>query len=162
MGGWTVATRRKGGCPQIHRRHPVACDDEGCQAVELVGRRSPWSPAELDELRQRCGFSRRKVAAFLGVDKRTYQRWQHRGAPWWAGALLRYQAGLPPWQGWEGWRFADGAIWPPGYRYAVTPGQVLAVPYRLQLIAELKRQIRQFWEMDDQADASASHEGLRR
>lgn len=123
------------------------------QAVGPVVRHTgSVSPSELDDLRIRCWFSRRQAAAFLGVTKRTYQRWQHRGAPWWAGVLLRYQAGESPWEGWDGWRFGHGELWPPGYRQAVTPGQVLAVPYRMQLIADLKRQIREFWSLDDQAD----------
>lgn len=126
------------------------------------GRCRSVDPAELDDLRQRCGFTRRAAAAFLGVDKRTYQRWQHRGAPWWAGALLRYRAGVPPWGGWDGWLFGDGELWPPGYRSPVTPGQILAEPFRLQLIAELKRQIREFRGLADQTECQAALDSTRR
>lgn len=110
----------------------------------------PISPAELDELRLDCRFSGRQAAAFLGVSHRTWLRWKRTGAPGWVGAVLRVQSGLPPWDGWEGWRFGPGEMWPPGYRDPVTPGQVMAVPYRLQIIAALQRRIREFEGMSDQ------------
>lgn len=115
----------------------------------------------LDELRVRCGYSRNGVAEALGVTLRTWQRWQKGGAPGWAVHLLRIWAGESPWSGWEGWRFSDGEIWPPGYCAPVTPGQVLAVPYRLQIIAALKRRIREFEGMEDQTESRALLDNLQ-
>jgi len=123
-----------------------------------VARVGKVSSVELNEWRQRCGLTPRKTAERLGVTLRTWQRWQHDGAPGWVLALLRIWAGEPPWSGWEGWRFTEGKAWPPGYRNSVTPGQVLAVPYRLQQVAGLQRQVREFWAMDDQVEAQPEAE----
>lgn len=123
------------------------------QAVGPVGSPAPLAPDDLAELLMRCRLSSSEAAEFLGVTLRSLQRWRHSGGPVWVGHLLRYRAGDPPWQGWEGWQFGDGVAYPPGYVAEVTPGQIMAVPFRLQLIADLKRQVREFWEMDDQVNS---------
>ena len=97
-----------------------------------------------------CRFSADQAAGFLGVSVRTYRRWLRDKPPEWARLLLAIRAGFVPWDGWQGWQMVNDGIVPPGYRDAVTPGQIMAVPYRLQLIADLKRQIRQFGELGDQ------------
>lgn len=119
---------------------------------------SKITPAELDRLREGCRMTRKQAARFLRVDRTTYGRWQHRGAPWWVGLLLAYEAGVPPWSDWDGWSFSKGAIWPPGYRVPVIKGEILAIPYHHQLVAELKRQVREFRELDDQAQVQPSGE----
>lgn len=113
-------------------------------------KRSRFSAQELEDLRVECGFGCRDAAEHLGVSLPTWFRWRQQGAPDWALRLLRIQAGYPPWDGWDGWSFRNGELWPPGYRQPVTPGQVMAVPYRLQIIAALKRRIREFEGMTDQ------------
>lgn len=100
-------------------------------------------------------MSSEQVAAFLGVTVRTYRRWLRAKPPEWARLLMAIRAGFVPWDGWRGWRIVDDGIVPPGYRDSVTPGQIMAVPFRLQLIADLKTRIRQFAELDDQAAFNA-------
>lgn len=108
--------------------------------------------SSLRTLQYRCRMSNQEAAAFLGVTLRTYRRWLNDTPPEWARLLLAIRAGFVPWDGWQGWLMVDDGIVPPGYRDAVTPGQIMAVPFRLQIIADLKRQIRQFSGMADQAE----------
>ena len=108
--------------------------------------------SSLGTLQHRCWMSSQEAAEFLGVTLRTYRRWLKGKPPAWARLLLAIRAGYVPWDGWQGWQIVNEGIVPPGYRDPVTPGQIMAVPYRLQQLAELKRQIRQFAELDDQAE----------
>lgn len=130
---------------------------------------SPWfretyladKMSSLRALQYHCRMSPAEAAAFLGVTPRTYRRWLKGSPPEWARLLLAIRAGFVPWDGWQGWQMVNAGIVPPGYRDAVTPGQIMAVPFRLQQLADLKRQIRQFVGLDDQAafnaDALAQH-----
>lgn len=119
---------------------------------------SPWfldyyladKLSSLGSFQYHCRMTTPQAAAFLGVTVRTYRRWLKGKAPEWARLLMAIRSGYVPWDGWQGWQIVDTGIVPPGYRDAVTPGQIMAVPYRLQQLSELKRQIRQFGELDDQ------------
>jgi len=116
--------------------------------------------SSLRSLQHRCWMSNQDAADFLGVTLRTYRRWLKAKPPEWARLLMAIRAGYVPWDGWQDWQMVDDGIIPPGYRDVVTPGQIMAVPFRLQQLRELKRQIRQFAELDDQAEFN--HEILRR
>ncbi len=129
--------------------------------------KSPWfretyfadNLSSLGNLQYRCRLSKSEAAEFLGVTLRTYRRWLECKPPQWARLLLAIRGGFVPWDGWQGWLVVDDGIVPPGYRDPVTPGQIMAVPYRLQQIADLNRQIRQFAEMDDQEAFNAEFLG---
>lgn len=104
----------------------------------------------LGELQRRCRFTTDQAAAYVGVTRRTFDRWRKDGAPEWPRLLLAIRAGDLPWDGWRGWEMQDGALVPPGYRIGLAPGEILAMPYQYQLISELQRQIRTFRHLDDQ------------
>lgn len=108
--------------------------------------------SSLRSIQHRCWMDNQQAADFLGVSLRTYRRWLKGKPPAWARLLLAIRAGYVPWENWQGWQVVNDGILPPGYRDPVTPGQIMAVPYRLQQLAELKKQVRQFAEMDDQAE----------
>jgi len=110
----------------------------------------------LPELQARCRFTLHQAADFLGVSPETYRRWVSDRSPnVTAVRLLAIRAGHLPWDGWQGWQMVETGIVPPGYRDAITPGQIMAVPYRLQQLADLKRQIGAFAALDDQAAFNA-------
>lgn len=107
----------------------------------------------LRALQQRCRFTNDQAAAFCGISPHTYRRWltDRRPNPL-AVKLLAIQAGYVPWDGWQGWEVHGGRLFPPGYvRDGLKPGDLLAIPFRVQLLAEYERQIRRFDSMADQA-----------
>lgn len=107
----------------------------------------------LAELQERCRFTRNQTAEYLGVSVQTYRRWLNDRSPnVTAVRLLAIRAGYLPWPGWQDWEMHAGKLYPPGYRQGIGPGEILAVPYRMQLIAELQRQIREFNAMADQTE----------
>jgi transcriptional regulator with XRE-family HTH domain len=116
--------------------------------------------SSLADLQYRCRFSHSEAAAFLGVTVRTYRRWLASEPPPWARLLLAIRAGFVPWDGWQDWQVVNEGIIPPGYSDPVAPGDIMAVPFQLQQIAELRRQVREFVGLDDQAAFNA--EVLRR
>jgi DNA-binding XRE family transcriptional regulator len=93
------------------------------------------------------GWTAAQAAAWLGVHERTLRRIE-TGETRRAGPVLRaltLKAGElgALHTAWGGWRLApDGRLYPPGYRYGFVPGDILAEYFRIQLTAELQRQVR--------------------
>lgn len=105
-------------------------------------------------LQRRCRFTDRQAADFCLVALDTYRRWGRDRSPSpTAVRLLAIRAGFVPWPGWEGWEVDNGRLFAPGYsRGGLTPGDLNALPFRMQLLAEYERQIRAFWALADQGD----------
>jgi hypothetical protein len=96
----------------------------------------------LQELQERSRLTLHQAADFVGVLPETYRRClSGRNPNVTAVRRLTIRACYLPWPGWRDWEMRAGKLYPPGYRQGVRPGEILAVPYRLQLIAELKRQV---------------------
>ncbi len=107
---------------------------------------------EFEECRLESRLNDASAAVFLGVTVRTLQRWRNDGAPGWAMYMLRVHAGHLPWPGWEGWQVDNGHLFPPGYsRNGISPGDLYAVPFLNQLVAEYKKKARRLDGMFDQA-----------
>jgi hypothetical protein len=71
------------------------------------------------------------------VPLRTYRRWSAHGNPH-PGAvrLLALLAGFVPFEGWQGWEFDNGCLFPPGYsKNGLTPGDFFALVFQRQLIS---------------------------
>ena len=67
--------------------------------------------------------------------------------------MIRVHAGYLPWQGWDGWQVDNGYLFPPGFRrHGLKPGDINALPYLLQLVAEYQRKERDLRTMYDQAE----------
>lgn len=105
-------------------------------------------------LQHRCRFTDRQAAEFCLVAPDTYRRWGRDRSPSpTAVRLLAIRAGYVPWPGWESWEVHAGHLFPPGIaRGGLSPGELLALPFRLQLLAEYERQIRAFRALADQAE----------
>lgn len=101
-------------------------------------------------LQRLCRFSDLQAAEFCLVSPHTYRRWRHDRSPNpTAVRLLAVQAGYVPWTGWQGWLCRDRALWPPGWaQYAVSPGEITALPLLHQLIAEQRREL-DAWRASD-------------
>ncbi len=97
----------------------------------------------LPELRLRARLTRAQAADLCGVAPETFRRWCTDRPPNPAAVrLLAVLAGYVPWAGWEGWEVHSGILYPPGYtRNGIGPGQVLAIPFRDQLVTEYQRQL---------------------
>ncbi len=67
-------------------------------------------PAELTRLRLQTGLTVPEVLALAGITRRTWDRWQHTGAPLWMAALLRLHGGFLDPYGWAGWRLHRGRL----------------------------------------------------
>lgn len=108
----------------------------------------------LRDLQYRAQLSNAETAHFLGVTVRTLRRWQtpENTPPEWARLLLAMRGGYIPWDGWDDWHMqADGRLMPPHYfNQALDPWEIMAMPFQLQLLRELKRQVREFNGMPDQ------------
>jgi transcriptional regulator with XRE-family HTH domain len=98
----------------------------------------------LRDLQLRCGFSLREAADACLVSPETFRRWRNDRKPNpTAVRLLAILAGYVPWSGWRGWEMHRGLLFPPGYRRGgIGPGDIYAMPFERQLLAELKRQHR--------------------
>jgi len=99
----------------------------------------------LPALQHRCRMTDRQAAVFCLVAPETYRRWvrDRRPNPT-AVRLMAIMAGVVPWHGWQGWEMHRGLLFPPGYiRHGFQPGELLAIPFRLQLLAEYQRQVQQ-------------------
>lgn len=109
----------------------------------------------LPELQLRAGLTRNKAAALCGVSPETYRRWRTDRSPSLAAVrLLAIMAGYVPWPGWDGWEVHNGYLLPPGYtRYGINAGQILAIPFRDQLVTEYRRQLAEL--RPDPRDASS-------
>lgn len=78
------------------------------------------------------------------VSPETFRRWRsdRRPNPT-AVRLLAILGGYLPWAGWEHWEMHNGLLFPPGYsRRGIAPGDILALPFLLQLLDEYRRQTR--------------------
>lgn len=97
----------------------------------------------LVELQLRCRLTDAKAAALCGVSPETYRRWRTDRPPNLAAVrLLAILAGYVPWPGWQDWEVHNGHLFPPGYTWhGITPGQILAIPFREQLVTEYQRQL---------------------
>lgn len=115
----------------------------------------PDNLSSLAALQQRARLTAPEAAAWLGVTLRTYRRWLKAGAPQWARLLLALRGGHMPWPAWDGWRMTEAGLVPRGLREEWSPGDIMALPYLTQLVAELKRQVRHFRKLDDQAAFNA-------
>ncbi len=98
----------------------------------------------LNDLQQLCGFSLHEAADACLVSPETFRRWRSDREPNpTAVRLLAILAGYVPWPGWQGWEVHRGLLFPPGYRRGgIGPGDIYAMPFERQLLAELKRQLR--------------------
>lgn len=120
-------------------------------------------PRDLYRLRfGELGITAFQAAAWLGIHVRTYQR-QEQGrsslyGPLWRALALKagYLGDIHP--AWTGWRLSprDGRLYPPGYRYGLSAGEILSMPYLLALVLELQRQQRE-WAAN--ASANGEHQG---
>ena len=95
------------------------------------------------------GMTALQAAGWLGIHERTYRR-QERGqsrvsGPLWRALALKAGRLGEIHPAWSSWRLSprDGRLYPPGYRYGLAAGEILAVPYLQALVAELQRQKRE-------------------
>lgn len=98
-----------------------------------------------------------QAAALCFVSPHTYRRWRSDRQPNpMAVRLLSVLAGYVPWPGWSHWEMHDGLLYPPGYtRHGIRPGDVLAVPFRLQLLGAYEQKINQLeWELAQHGERS--------
>jgi hypothetical protein len=97
----------------------------------------------LSALQLCCRFTDRQAARMCCVSPETYRRWRRDRVPNpTAIRLMAILAGYVPWSGWDGWEVHNGSLFPPGYcRHGIRPGQILAIPFREQLVTEYQRQL---------------------
>lgn len=99
-------------------------------------------------LRIACGLTARQAADLAGVHRVTWKRWEtgRRPPPRWIWRLLDlYQvAGGLEFRGpFAGWRICpDGILYAPGIRRGFTAGEILSLPWLLQLVAALRADLR--------------------
>jgi len=95
----------------------------------------------LRELQLFAGLGTKHAAAACLVSPETFRRWRsdRRPNPT-ATRLLAILAGYVPWRGWAGWEVHNGLLFPPGYsRHGIAPGDIMALPFTLQLLGEYRR-----------------------
>jgi hypothetical protein len=97
----------------------------------------------LPELQLRCRLTDVSAANLCHVSPETYRRWKRDRLPNpTAVRLMAILAGYVPWPGWDGWEVHNGYLFPPGYvDRGITPGQILATPFREQLLSLYQRQL---------------------
>lgn len=92
------------------------------------------------------GLSVQILTMATGVHPDTARRWKRRGRipkHYQALITLHITGDLGAIErAWSGFRIAGGKIWTPE-NTSVTPGDVRAIPYRIQLVSELQRQLAQ-------------------
>lgn len=110
----------------------------------------------LRALQLRCGMTDRQAAAFCLVSPHTYARWgKDRDPNPTAVRLMAIMAGYVPWSGWADWEVHAGRLFAPGFsRHGLTAGDINAMHFKLQLLAEYERQVRAFNALADQAATS--------
>lgn len=101
--------------------------------------------------------------ALAGVHKTTFYRWLDGRArvPLAVLALLRVHAAqrLPSMgKEWDGWRFVGGQLYTPANE-SVSPGEILAMPYRRALIREQEKQIARLRALVEQLTAEVAQLG---
>ena len=118
------------------------------------------SLSTLTDLQRQARLDDRGTACFLGVSLRTVQRWRQRGrVPEWARLLLAMCGGHVPWPNWDGWHLGPDGLHAPGYlRGPIDPHEVMAMHFTRQEVAELRRQVRVFYGMADQATIPQAQE----
>lgn len=101
-----------------------------------------------------CRMTDAQAAEYCMVSPETYRRWGKDRQPSPAAVrLMAIRAGYVPWPGWDNWEVHSGRLFPPGFtRNGVSAGEIQAMPYFRQLLAEYERQVRAFQAMADQAD----------
>ena len=102
------------------------------------------NPTTLREVQLVAGLSNEDASRFCLVSPETYRRWctDRKPNPT-ALRLMAIRAGYVPWSGWSGWEVHQGTLFPPGYsRHGIGPGDILALPFTLQLVSELQRQVK--------------------
>lgn len=106
----------------------------------------------LRSLQLRCRLTNHQAAEVCGVSPHTYRRWlTDRQPSVLAVRFMAVLAGYVPWSNWQGWEVHGGHLFPPGYvRHGLKPGDLMAIPFHMQLLAEYERQVRQFQTMPDQ------------
>lgn len=94
-----------------------------------------------------CGLNRAEAAAWLGITPRTLQRHEYALNPP-QGPIyraLRLRAGfledIDP--AWRGWRLVRGRLFWPGDRYGFSAGEIMAMRFDLQRLAQLERELRE-------------------
>lgn len=92
------------------------------------------------------GMSVETITDALGIHPDTARRWKRRqAAPKHRAAAIKLalhgQLGAID-EGWAGFVLRQGRIWTPENQ-PVLPGELRAIPYRRELIDELKRQLAQ-------------------
>jgi len=115
----------------------------------------------LPELQLYCRYTDRQAARMCCVSAETYRRWRGDRTPNpTAIRLMAILAGYVPWPGWDGWEVHNGSLFPPGYRrHGINPGQILAIPFREQLVTEYQRQLTALRQglSESPAEPSVSH-----
>ena len=93
-----------------------------------------------------------KLAEYCMISTETARRWLRTGKPNKAALkLLAVKAGYLPWSGWKNWEMDNGYLFQPGFtRYGIESGDIVALPFTMQLQSEYKKMIR---EKDAQIEA---------
>lgn len=93
-----------------------------------------------------CGLSRLAAAQWLGISERTLIRHESASHPVISPIYraLRLRGGHLEEIGsaWRGWRMQADRLYWPGDRYGLTPGQIMAIAFDRQRLAELERKLR--------------------
>lgn len=123
----------------------------------------------LRPLQQRARLTTAEAAKLCGVSLRTYRRWLRDECPS-PGAvrLLALVAGFVPFQGWDGWEFDNGCLFPPGYsKNGITPGDFFALVFLRQLVStyredngKLRDRVRELEAKLEASDASSAPQQL--
>lgn len=110
----------------------------------------------LRALQQRCKMTDQQAAEVCMVAPNTYRRWgKDRDPNPTAVRLMAIMAGYLPWAKWQGWEMDKGLLYPPGYnRGGIGPGDIYALPFLRQQLAEFERQARILASMADQAETA--------
>ena len=112
-------------------------------------------PSDFTSFFVEANLTNQQAADFVGVSQETYRRWRTDRKPNVAAVkLMSVMAGKLPWTGWENWEVHNGLLFPPQYTKGISPGQIMAIPYQRQLVAELERRVRQFKSMHDQSQTA--------
>jgi hypothetical protein len=112
------------------------------EAVTVLLQQGYWGNlTALGALQSVLGMSNAQAAAACLVSPHTYRRWRTDRTPNpTAIRLLSIMAGYLPWSGWSDWEMHRGFLFPPGYvRHGLSPGDVLAIPYTMQLLSRYRR-----------------------
>ena len=88
------------------------------------------------------GLSLEDAARWCLVSPQTFRRWRtDRPANAMACKLLAIRAGYMPWPEWDGWHCRSGLLLPPNWTgRGLSAGEVMAIPFLHQLIAEHRSQ----------------------